>query len=81
MFPIPLQMSVFLVGLLSVSRLLLLRYPSITLPPRSAFIVPLANLTLCTVVLVGLLASEVMYTAYIPGKSSSAKLLSMSLTT
>ena len=60
------QFSIFLVGLLSFSRLLLLRYPTLQLNPSLAYILPGACFSIMLLSFFSLLLSPLMFTAYFP---------------
>ena len=60
------QMSIFLVGLLSLSRLFVLRYPTKKLNPKLAWVLPLICLIVILSLSCSLRVSDVMYPNYFP---------------
>ncbi|KAL5258576.1 hypothetical protein ACHWQZ_G009148 [Mnemiopsis leidyi] len=60
------QMSIFLVGLLSLSRLFVLRYPTKKLNPELAWVLPLTCLIVILSLSGSLRLSDVMYPNYFP---------------
>ena len=60
------QVSILLVGILSVSRLLILKYPTYKLSPPVAVLLPYMSLLILLLISVGLVSGKIMFSSYFP---------------